>query len=258
MFIRSIDGNQRKAKLLFVMGATWHNSCFFDIDCHEDSLADLLVDQGIETYTFNNFGTGPEEKTDTIGNLHQQNIDRAVEIIAQYQIDYVLFYSYGCFLAPDILKSVDLKGAMLLDPCPGSAGIIKTPADTGWATIDKLTILDVLKRTTKINRSMISAHLKNLCSGTVSTTAYYPTAESIARKNTFLEKENIDHLYSTAPLKIFFTNTVSEKIQGLFPAETVIKYPDWSHWIIIEDGRYALVEDVVEFINQTLDTKMSK
>ena len=60
VFVRPVDTNRRVARLLFIMGATWHNKCLFDIDAEEESMADILNKMGIETYAFNNFGIGPE------------------------------------------------------------------------------------------------------------------------------------------------------------------------------------------------------
>jgi len=170
----------------------------FDVEAEEDSLADILTKASIETYSFNNFGTGPEAKPDHIGNLHQKNIDFAVDIINQYQIDYVLFYSYGYLMAPDVLDRVKVKGTLLLDPCPKAAGVPRQPLDGNRVAVNKLELAELLKSTTPINDLMLDAHLKNLCTGDVLTTAFYPTSVSIAGRDKFLQKENIVKLYRTA------------------------------------------------------------
>ena len=39
IFIRPVANDRRVAKLLFIMGATWHNKCLFDLDAEEESTA---------------------------------------------------------------------------------------------------------------------------------------------------------------------------------------------------------------------------
>lgn len=220
----------------------------FGIDAEEDSMADILNNLGIETYTFDNTGIGPVEPDCLGNNPHQSNIDRAVEIITQHQIDYVLCYSYGCLLAPELLTLDSIKGLMLLDPCPKPAGIVKTPAGNGKIALDKKDIEQVLQTATSVNDHMRTKHLTNLCAGDVLTVAEYPVIESIDRRESFLAKDNLDKLYNSKPLKVFFTSGVSEKIQALFPDHTY--YPTASHWILLENERYQLANDIVKFVEE--------
>ena len=260
LFVRPVSDERRMARALFIMGATWHNRCMFDIDAGEESMADILDNMGIETYAFNNFGIGPEEKPAPIGNGHQWNIDKAIDTIKRYDIDYVILYSYGCLMASEILKEVKIKGTILLDPCPRGQGLVKQKIDGGRLTVAKSAIVRGLKEVAKspINDSMLEAYLKNVCDGEYLTTAEYPVTESIARRDAFLSKDNILGLYKAGPIRVVFTSGVSDEVQAVFPKAGLIYYPDASHWILIEDGRYQLARDVFHFIRETSTRKKSE
>jgi len=232
----------------------------FDIDANEESMADILNNMGIETYAFNNFGIGPEEKPDPIRNFHQKNIDKAIETIKRYSIDYVLLYSYGCLMASEILREVKVKGTILLDPCPRGQGLVKQKLDGGKLLVAKSAIFKGLKEVAKspINDSMLEAYLENLCDGEYLTTAEYPVTESIARRDDFLSEDNILDLYKTGPVRAVFTSGVSDEVQAVFPREGFIYYPNASHWILIEDDRYQLARDVFKFIKETSTCKKSE
>ena len=253
IFVRHVDGNRRVAKVLFIMGATWHNKCLFDIDAEEESMADILNGMGIETYTFDNFGIGPGEKPEPIGNFHQKNMDKAIAIIKHYNIDYIMPYSYGCLMLPQILKAVKVNGTILLDPCPRGQGIVKQNIGGGKLLVAKAAIISALKGVVKspINDSMLEAYLRHLCDGDYLTTAEYPVTESIAQKDAFLSEDNIRDLYKAGPITAVFTSGVSAEVQALFPKEGLLVYPKASHWIFLEDDRYQLAQDILTFIKQT-------
>ena len=253
IFVRHVDGDRRVAKVLFIMGATWHNKCLFDIDTEEESMADILNKMGIETYTFNNFGIGPEEKPEPIGNFHQKNIDKAIAIIKRYNIDYIMPYSYGCLMAPQILKAVKVKGTLLLNPCPRGQGIVKQTIDGGKLLVAKAAIIRAIKEVAKspANKSMLEAYLRHLCDGDYLTTAEYRVKKSIAQKDAFLSEDNIIDLYRAGPITVVFTSGVSAEVQASFPKEGSLLYPKASHWIFLEDDRYPLAQDIFEFIKKT-------
>ena len=56
----------------------------------------------------------------------------------------------------------------------------------------------------------------------------------------------IDTLYQNN-VKTFFTKNSLELLRNTFPADSVY-YPSASHWILIEQHRYQLATDVINFL----------
>ena len=235
------------------MGATWHNRCMFDLDTVEDSFADILQHNCIETYTFDYVGTGPGIKTEFIGDHNIETINTAIQLVQDNNIEYVVGYSYGCMIAREIISQCpSLKGLILIDP-QSEIYMDVVPIDDG----DKL----------KLTKAAIASALKNHHS-TISTeiqkdyidktadsdsliTAFYP--RTFYRNNSvfFKTKEHVDELYSLIQVKTFFTKNTIETVRKLYPNSTHMSTS--SHWILLEEGRFELANEIINFIDLTIN-----
>ena len=223
----------------------------FDLETVEDSIADILQEKNIETYTFNVVGTGPGDKPDTIGNPHETNVNIARQYIEEFKIDFVLAYSYGALVLNDLLDDLPecVKGIILLDPytkiCPG------VPVPTGdKKTITQQQVLDQLEWFgANIKKEILQDYLFKLNNGNDLVTAAY-TAQHV-RNNylNFISVENITKLLSFK-LQTFFTSSSVDAVRSKLPHKF---YPDASHWILLERARYQLADDIKLAIVQWIE-----
>jgi hypothetical protein len=249
-FIKPVD--TPCAKLLYIMGSTWHNQCMFDIQTTETSFASLLNDKGIETYTFDIAGTGPNKKTNTIGDGHQANIDYAIRLIETYQIEYVLGYSYGALIINDMIDLMPacVKGIMLLDPYAALTPVNVIMLDGG----DKKLVTraqvaeDLVRYHCNISTEVKNAHLKALTDDEDDlVTAGYTRKRMKDNFQKFISAENISNLVKMK-LKVFFTGTSNKVVRDQFPEVVRVFWPDSSHWILLEPKRFELADAVEKFI----------
>lgn len=208
------------------MGATWHTKCMFDVDCAEDSFADILNQHGIETHA-----------TDNSPKDHQDNVAQAVDAIKQHNIDYVMGYSYGCITALDISKKIPIKGLLFLDPV---APIQINKQMNPERTIIKKSDVDTALTTYNVTATpeMRQAYLSALGDSDTFEVPSYPI-----KTQKFSSFFNMDVSLHHPNIKLFLTGQSDLKTRTWIPDSTTM-YPDSTHWILIEPGRYKLATDI--------------
>jgi hypothetical protein len=221
------DNTPVLGKLLYLMGATWHTKSMFDLDSDEDSFADILSHMGIETYAFDNLPAG-----------HTANVGLAVDLIAQFGIDYVMGYSYGCLTAYDVARQTNIKGLVFLDPV--STPKVKKRRVGDFFEISKASIESALiENNTSIADNIRIAHINALSTSDTLMVPTYPVTK-------YRESDcfGLD-MFAELNIKMFLTSQSTEESRTWSPSSTY--YPNSSHWIMLEAGRYALAHDVVNF-----------
>jgi alpha/beta superfamily hydrolase len=249
VFIKSVDISVRKAKILYLMGATWHNKSMFDLTSRQSSLASILQSNGIETYTFDIVGSGPGSKDDFIGNQHQANVDYAIELIKQYEIDYIFAYSYGGVIATDIALKIDIKGIILLDPFAN----VQIPFDetsNGDKYIVKPDVVSqaLIDFNTKIDSNIVQSHLKSLSNTDTLVTATYPKVVSKQRFKTFFNKDNFLGILDKCRVQVILTQGRPIHFEQLGLPNLTIRNNNASHWIMLEPERFWLAEQISRFV----------
>jgi hypothetical protein len=214
-------------KLLYLMGATWTNKCMFDLDTVEDSFADILKKQNVEVFTFD------------ILDSHQENLDHASKLIEEFGIDYLMGYSYGCVVAKELAKKHKLKGIMFLDPF--AAVVVESIEMNNRLFITEQAICKALEEyKTNIKQSILQDYLKMIVDRPFQ---IYP--KKVVKEQ--FEGFNIKDL--TCALQVFLTKTPKKFVEMLFPKEIIKRNSDASHWILLEDHRYWLADQVVKFMS---------
>ena len=233
------------------MGATWHSRSMFNLQTIEDNFKTLLLKHNIEPYWFDIVGS--EQRTGTIGNQHDLNVDCAAKLIEEHSIDYVMGYSYGAIVAADVvLAGAKVKGLILLDPYSGPQHETQTIDNGDKKVLTKISILQELARyKSKINKTVVRDYLKNLTPEAELVTAHYPDIVARERRQQFLSKEFLAELSTRLPMLVVFTSMARPEVKEKFPKETIKEYPDSTHWILLEEGRFKLANDVKTFIEQT-------
>jgi hypothetical protein len=228
IYKKIVPDSLRKGRLLYLMGATWHTKCMFDVDGGEDSFATILNQRGIETYTFDN---APIK--------HVLNVDLGIKLINQYNIDYIFGYSYGCTTACDIFNQVTVKGLMLLDPRSTVTLDKQRVGDRFIVTKDS--IRDAMTSNKVVATDSMRDSYINAFSKTESLSVpAYPIATSKGYKFDVSG-------FSSNNFRLFLTNQSSENFESQ-NTECTVRYPESTHWILIEPGRYKLAADVEDFI----------
>jgi hypothetical protein len=232
VYKKSVDNNVNlKGRLLYLMGATWHTKCMFDLDSDQDSFATVLQQNGIETYTFDNSLNG-----------HKQNVDFAVKLINCFKIDYVLGYSYGCITACDVATQTAIKGVMFLDPVSQSK-VNKKRIGRDFLLTKQDVRSALVENNTHIIDNVSESYIHALSNSDTFVVPAYPMdvyREYDYFKTNLLEKLN---------LQIFLTSQCTPESRNWFPNSTIY-YPDSSHWIMLESGRYNLANDILQKIFQ--------
>lgn len=242
-YIKSAPG--AKTRLLFVMGATWHTKCMFDLDTSEDSFADILHNNGIETYTADLFGTGPGNKPSYIGDLYCKNLDYLSEKIKEFDINCIMGYSSGCAVAKDLASQFDFDSIVLLDPGV-RLKMTKQLVNDDYYIIDKLAIQQALiDNETSIDTEIARDYINAVNTSQQLITAAYPARYL---KDCFTPSV-INTLYHRNNVKTFFTKNSIDALRLRFATDSIY-YPESSHWILIEPGRYQLAQDIVTFLNR--------
>jgi thioesterase domain-containing protein len=208
----------------------------FDVDCKDDSFADLLVSKGVETYTFDNLPGG-----------HAVNLKTAIDLVNFYNIDYVMGYSYGCITAYEVARATNVKGILLLDPLSkvkvnkqvNGDTLTVTKSDVGQALVDNSVIL---------SDAMRDAYISSLSTTDQLTVFAYPS--TMYAKTDYFNPRLFEELNAC----MFLTRQSVEASRTWCPERTVY-YPSSSHWIMLEPTRVDLATDVVNTLDQWEDRK---
>jgi thioesterase domain-containing protein len=201
----------------------------FDLDSEQDSFASILQQLGIETYTFDNSLNG-----------HNDNVNFAVELIKQFDIDYVMGYSYGCITAYDVAKAVSVKGVMFLDPA-SSAKVNKKHIGNNFVLAKKDVRSALAENNTDISESVSDSYINALSDKETFTVPAYPMnayKECDCFKPGALDKLNVH---------MFLTSQSTTESRNWLP-ESTMYYPKSSHWIMLEPERYNLANDVSQLM----------
>ena len=246
LYVKPIIGNHRKKiKMLYVMGATWHTKCMFDLDTVEDSFADILHSYGIETYAADIFGSGPANKPKTIGDLYCKNLEYLATVIDQFDIRCVMGYSSGCSIVKDLTQKFNFDSVVLLDPG------VRLSMNKQLINNDKFVITKqavrqaLLDNGTTVTKLIANDYIDALTDNNELVTASYPVTGQYLK--VFSNKSAVQELYHHN-VKTFFTKNSLEHVKKIFP-DNSIYYPEASHWILLEKYRYVLAQDVVNFLN---------
>jgi pimeloyl-ACP methyl ester carboxylesterase len=248
-FIKPVEPNKRKAKVLYLMGATWHNKSMFDLDSQQPSLASILQAKGIESYTFDIFGSGPGPKEGFIGNQHEANIDYAVGLVEQYNIDYIFAYSYGGIIAVDVALRTSIKGIIMLDPFANISIPFGETTDGDKYIVDASVVAQALiDYDTNIDSNIVQSHLASLSADSPLITATYPKIVSRQRFKTFFDKNNFLGVLDKCRVQVILTKDRPVRFEQLGIPDLVIRNNNYSHWIMLEDGRFWLAEQISRFV----------
>lgn len=246
LFVKKISNKScRTAKLLYIMGASWHTKCMFDLDTIEDSFADILYQHGIETYAVDLIGSGATGPDDINHNTaYQDNLTYLKELVKEYDIDYVMGYSTGCAVAKDLALQINVKGVILLDP--GANITITKELINNKFLIHKESVFQALiSNNTNIKPKIAADYINALCAIDVFVTSAYPITGNYLKS--FFDVDSLQEFFNKCNVKVFFTHNSIQKLRKTFPSTSVF-YPDASHWILLEDGRYLLAQDIVQFV----------
>jgi len=235
----------RELKLLYIMGATWHTRCMFDLDTDDASFARLLNQQGIETYAPDIVGTGPGNKNQVIGNGYQQTLDCLDYIVTEFGIDHVMGYSTGCAFVGDLVKKHNFKKIVLLDPQSRSR-VNRTLIDNDKYTITKQSVRQALiENSTSVDATTTEHHLNALCAGDTLTTAAWPM---LGRYLTVFDSQQyVDNLVNNYQTKTFFTKQSTQEVRQRFGTHGTY-WPHISHWVLLEPYRKELAQEISDFL----------
>ena len=226
------DGVEKKCRLLYLMGMTWHTRCMFDLDCDEPSFCDILNSRGIETYAFDN------SRVD-----HCDNVNQARQLIEEYQIDYIFAYSYGCRVVMGLLENLSVKGIMLLDP---SSDVRVKKEKTPTGTVVRKSDIDSILAANSVQSSAVmrAAHIAAVSDTDTLVIPNYMDKVLVDDPSPY--ERYLPQIW-TRPSRVFLTRQSSAQVRQWNPKITTL-YSDSSHWIMIEPGRYQLAQDVYNFV----------
>ena len=229
------------------MGGTWHTKAMFDLDSAEDSFSDILANAGIETLTFDTFGTGIKDPAVPFGNLHYKNVELALSICKEHDISTIISYSYGSMVAVDVMREFPIVNSVILDPS-SHAKVECESEDQDKRYITRVNLLRTLQNNrSPINGRMMKTHINqmiNTSDGKLLTPTYvdspYPEGIRVI--------EALAEVIGKIRMRTFFTNSAADEVMQRIPSEDRVKYDDCTHWFLIEDARYRLAADICDFI----------
>ena len=232
------------SRLLYIMGATWHTKCMFDLATREPSFAQLLNQQGIETYAVDIIGSGPGPKDYVVGNRYQDTINLLCSVVEKYNIDHVMGYSTGCAFAIELSKKYHFKKIVFLDP-GARTNVPRHLVDNDKYIFSKLQIYDMLdENKVSVDAWTLADHVNSLSYTDELVTAAWPIIGNYLKQ---VNEQSITELKNNNDLRIFFTKHSLPHMreaagdQGMF-------WPHISHWALIETHRKDLAQAVVEFV----------
>ena len=234
-------------RLLYIMGATWHTRCMFDLITHEDNFRQMLNQRGIETYAMDILGSGPGPKPDVIGDLYQATLDRLKEIISTHKILHVMGYSIGCSFAMQLAQTHSFEKIVLLDP-RASVKVDRIHVNSDKFIITKTAVRQALtENCTHIDDRTAQDHVDSLCAGDQFETAAYPMTGRYSQ--VFDNRDIVTQFLHSNCVRAFFTGQSSTATRDMF-AEHGRYWPDTSHWILLEPARLQLAQAVSDFLSE--------
>jgi len=251
IYIRPVDPSVRKAKILFLMGATHNTRSMFDLNTVEDSFAKILQNKNIETYTFDNIGLSNPTPGIIVGDQHQQNVELARKLISENNIDYVFGYSYGAIIVNDLLDDLPncITGLLFLDPYTklkniyilnqiiidgGDKRVFTTPQLIEFMTVNETHL------TPEIQNDYV-----NLFSPSI-TLASYP-GKYYQNLSNEVYQNFINRIHqSNRKYRMYFTQHHSD-VSPIVSDDHKKILPNASHWVLVENDRYLIANDIEEF-----------
>lgn len=239
----------KKTSVLILLGARWHCQSLVDLKLNNKlSFIDMLNKEGIDVFCLDNLGTGPTNSTEYCGNLHKDNIKNAKKIINEFNIEYVIAYSYGTTIAAS-LATTNIKGLIFVDP------ISKIPNNITAEIIengDKFLIQishlkDKLKELTEISEIDIVNHcLKLSVSDEVFITPTYTINETKKMRNEIVSHD-FWNSFSEKSLLVVTTKHADPDLPVSY-IKRVKHFENASHWIFIEPFAEDLSLEISKFI----------
>jgi|LakMenE18May11ns_1017448.scaffolds.fasta_scaffold9785495_2 pimeloyl-ACP methyl ester carboxylesterase len=227
-----------KTKLLYLGGATWKIASMFDLKSDEDSFCDLLLADNIEVFSF-----------DLPDTDHASVVNWVYQLVEEYKINYIMGYSYGCISAIECALTHQLDGIILLDPFSG----VPTPSveinNTFEYTVSE--IEQLINDSTSINNNIKKLYLDSLSPNDKFTAPTYPKKLVMDRKFlNLIAWTNIGLI--RCPVFTAFTSTARPQVKNYFSRFKQQTFTNSSHWILLEDGRFALAAEVSKFVEGKL------
>jgi hypothetical protein len=200
-----------KHKLLYLGGATWKYKTMFSPIVIPDSVEDLLFASGMDIISVD------YDITDT----HETVLPATKELAKD--VDYIFGYSYGCIAAVNAVDK-NTKGFILLDPSP-------IPNDKQTRYFQEELFKDLLECDLKSRNTNFSSKP--------------PKFEHESAYDCNLLVVLSEYCYNNNKL-----NTPEGMFLNSYRNKTVEVINDSSHFVMIEQGRYELVNKIINFINK--------
>lgn len=208
------------------MGGTWKTKSMFDLDFNEDSFCKLLNDSGIETFTF-----------DIPETNHNDVVSICQDLINANNIKNIMGYSYGCLPAIDLSLCNNLNSLVLLDPFSGLK--INKQEHDDRLYYKSSDVYDVVTNNCYLSQSALKSYIDSL--GESFSVSNFPKKFS----STNFDKYTDWRLHRSIRCNKFVAFTESSKQEMHVKFSTIPrKFYKSSHWILIEEGRKSLCEDV--------------
>lgn len=223
---KEISGN-----LLYLMGATWKTKSMFDLDCREDSFCKILNKNNIETFAF-----------DIPDTCHEDVLQATYDIVEKYNIRNVMGYSYGCIAAFEAGIKYKLDNVILLDPFSGTQ--IKNKEFDTYYTYNVLDVKETVDAFSNMSEGVKENYLNSLGSF-IFNSPKYPKIFSKSSYDFYTNKSVLS--LSQSKITVAFTNCVKEEVYSKYEFLSPRMY-DSSHWILLEEGRMQLANDVLSLI----------
>jgi hypothetical protein len=250
IYHRYLTDDERKARALILMGATYPTLSYMDIDTAEDSFGDMLADRGVEWWTYDMFGTSRPNAKLPFGDTHAANVDLAERLIRENDIDYVMGYSYSVLIVKELIdRNVPIKKAFFWD-CWAATNVRFDSDDGDKKQLDKVAYLKAL-RDHDLNMSprILKDHIDHMFYPGEGNKRYFPSSPDLLSKtHAQTGPSDIAALHERLPIKVAFSKHSKPQTRELFRPEDSLYYEDVAHWIWLEDGRRRLVDDFYDFI----------
>jgi hypothetical protein len=207
------------------MGGTWRTKSMFDLD-FEDNFCSILNSYGIETFTF-----------DIPETSHQHVLEICTKLVTEHNIKNVMGYSYGCLPAIDLSLQNQLDNLILLDPFSG----IKIPKKEveGRLYYKSSDVKEIIDSYTNVPADVKQLYLNSL--GDEFDVSSFPKEYSKEHHNYYSDWRT--HRKIKCKNLVAFTKSSKPEIHTKF-STLKCKFYDSSHWILLEEGRKPLAEDV--------------